>query len=124
MKRIILLVALGLTGLLMSVTASAATLPTSSIKVGGGSAVVSTCDADGFSATTFTTSGGKVTSVTVGDIAAACAGGSLRVDLTQGTASIAAGGPVTVSGTSQVVTLSGSPDAWDVDGFRAVVIGP
>lgn len=124
MKRIVVLASLGLTGLLMSVTASAATLPTSSIRVGGGSAVVSQCDSDGFSATAFATTGGKVTSVTVGGIAAACSGGSLRVNLTQGTTSVAAGGPVTISGTSHVVSLSGSPDAWNVDGFRAVVIGP
>lgn len=124
MKRLGLLVALGLTGFVMSVTASAATLPTSTIKVGGGSVGVSSCDTDGFSASSFTTSGGKVTSVTVGGIATACAGGSLRVTLTQGTASIAAGGPVTITGTSHVVSVSGAPDAWNVNGFRAVVIGP
>ena len=124
MKRFALLVALGLTGLVMSVTASAASLPTGTINIGGGSAAVSTCDPDGFSATTFTTSAGKVTSVTVDGIAAACTGGSLSIDLTQGAASVAAGGPVTVTGTPHVVSVSGAPDAWNVDGFRAVVIGP
>src|SRR5687768_12108877 len=103
MKRVALLVALGLTGFVMSVTASAATMPTSTIKVGGGSAGVGTCDADGFT-TTFMTSAGKVTSVTVGGISAACVGGSLRVTLTQGTASVATGGPVTISSTSHPVT--------------------
>jgi hypothetical protein len=124
MKRLAVLVALGVTGLLMSVTASAATLPTGTTKVGGGSAQVSKCDPDGFTATSFATSGGKVTGVTVGGIAPECAGGSLRVNLTQGTASVAAGGPVTVTGTSHDVSLSGAPDAWIVDGFTAVVIGP
>ena len=124
MKRFALLVALGCTGIAMSVTASAATLPTVTTKVGSGTAAVSTCDADGFTAASFTTSGGKVTAVTVGGIAPTCQGGSLRVHLTQGTTSVATGGPVTVTGTSHNVPVTGAPGAATVDGLRAVVVGP
>ena len=123
MKRLATLAALGLTGLLMSVTASAATMPTVTGKVGGGSASVGRCDADGFT-TNFTTSGGRITSVTVGGIAAGCAGGSLRVTITQGNASAATGGPLTISSSTHTVSVTGAPNAWEVDGFKAVVVGP
>ena len=123
MKRLAALAALGLTGLLMSVTASAATLPTGSTKVGGGSASVSTCDADGFTPT-FTTIGGRITEVTVGGIAAACSGGSLRITLTRGTISPLTGGPVTISSSSHAVAVNGATNAWEVDGLSVVVIGP
>jgi hypothetical protein len=123
MKRLATLAALGLTGLLMSVTASAATLPTIASKVGGGSASVGRCDPNGFT-TNFTTSGGRITSVTVGDIAAPCFGAPLRVTLTQGNTSVATGGPLTISNIMHTVTVTGAPNAWQVDGFKAVVVGP
>lgn len=123
-KRIFVLVALGLACVATGVTASAATMPVVTVGVGNGSAAIAKCDPDGFTASSFTTNGGKVTSVTLGGIDPACAGGRVTVNLTQGTTSVATGGPVTVTGTSLVVALSGSPDAWIVDGLRAVVIGP
>ena len=123
MKRLALLVALGCTGLVMSVSASAATMPTSTTAVAGGSAAVLSCDSDGFTPT-FTTSGGRVTSVTVAGIAATCNGGLLYVTLTQGSASVASGGPVTIDSVSKVVSLTGSPFASNVDGMKAVVTGP
>ena len=123
MKRTFL-AALAMTGLVVSVTASAASIPVGSVRLGNGSATVARCDTDGFTAAAFTTSAGKVTSITVGGIAPACQGGSLFVNLTQGDTSLVAGGPVAVTGTSQVVPLTGGPDAWNVDGLRAVVIGP
>lgn len=124
MKRLAIVAALGATGLVMSVHASAATMPASTTRVGAGSAAVLRCDSDGFTASSFTTSGGKVTSVMVGGIAAACQGGLLSVTLTQGSTSVASGGPVAVTGTSQAVSVTGAPDAWNVDGMKSVVIGP
>ena len=118
-----MLAALGLTGLLMSVTASAATLPTVTSKVGGGSASVAKCDPDGFTMN-FTTSGGRVTEVLVGGIAPACFGGSLRITLTRGVISPVMGGPVTISSPSHAVAVIGSANAWEVDGFHLVVVGP
>ncbi len=124
MKRLAILVALAATGLITSVSASAATMPVVTAPVGNGSAAVTTCDSDGFTASGFTTSGGKVTGVTLTGIAPACAGGQLSVTLTQGSTSVATGGPVTVSVTSATVGVTGSPDAWTVDGMHAVVVGP
>lgn len=124
MKRIILLASLAVVGLVTAVTASAASMPLTSGRVGSGSATIARCDADGFTATSFTTSAGKVTSVTVGGIAPGCQGGRLSLSLTAGGSSVAVGGPVTVTGTSQTVTVTGSPDAWTVGGLEVVVIGP
>lgn len=124
MKRVFLLAGLTVVGLITVVTASASTMPLNSSRVAGGSAAVSTCDADGFTAASFTTSAGKVTSVTVGGISAACQGGRLSLHLTAGGSSVAIGGPVMVTGTSQTVTVTGGPDAWTVAGLEAVVIGP
>ena len=124
MKRFAFLSGLAVIGLTASVTASAATMPLNTARLGNGSAAVSRCDPDGFTASAFTTSGGKVTSITVGGIDAACAGGQLTVNLTQGDTSLVAGGPVTVSGTSQLVTLTAGPDAWNVNGLYAIVVGP
>jgi hypothetical protein len=124
MKRLAILAALGVTGLVMAVHASAATMPASSTRVGGGSASVLSCDPDGFTASAFGISSGKITSAEVGGIAPACQGGRLSVTLTQGNVSVASGGPVTVTGTSQSVPITGSPDVWNVDGMKAVVLGP
>lgn len=124
MKRIVTLLGLGLACVASGVTASAATMPIATVGVGNGSASIARCDPDGFTASSFTTTGGKVVSVTLGGIDPACTGGSTMVTLTQGTTSIATGGPVSVTGASLVVPLSGAPDAWNVDGLRAVVIGP
>ena len=124
MKRIGLFAGLAVIGLVASVTASAATFPLRTARLSNGSAAVSTCDPDGFTASSFATSRGKVTTITIGGIAPECQGGQLSVTLTQGDASLASGGPTTVTGASQAVTLTGSPDAWTVDGLRAVIIGP
>lgn len=124
MKRLAVVAALGATGLVMSVHASAATMPASTTRVGAGSAAVLSCDPDGFTAASFTTSGGNVTAVTVGNIASACQGGQLRVTLVQGTNGVATGGPVTVTGSSHNVPVTGAPGAATVDGLRAVVVGP
>ena len=111
-------------GLVTSVTASAASIPVGSVRLGNGSATVARCDTDGFTLDAFTTSGGKVTSITVGGIAPGCQNGALSINLTQGDTSLVAGGPVNITGTSHVVNLTGGPDAWNVDGLRAIVIGP
>ena len=124
MKRLAALTTLLCAGLVMSVTVSAATMPASSVRVAGGAASVTTCDPDGFTASSFTTSSRKVISVTVGGIAPACHGGALSVTLTQGSASVATGGPVTVTGTTQEVAVTGAPDAPAVTGLRAIVVGP
>lgn len=89
-----------------------------------GQANVLTCDGDGVGLT-YTTSSGVVQSVTVTDVAAECVNGALRVVLADGSgASIGAGGPVTVSGSSVGVSLSPQPTATAVAAAHISIVGP
>jgi hypothetical protein len=98
--------------------------------LGAGGVVVTACDDDGFTAD-YTTSAGNVTAVTVGGIAdPGCEGGVLRVTLTNGSTSIAGGGPVTIptdpdtADNSVTVALSPAPSAAQVTGIHVAVVGP
>jgi hypothetical protein len=106
-----------------SVVASASSLGLGADSLGAGNVAVAACDGDGFSPS-YTTVGGNVTTVTVGGIDGACAGGALSVTLTDGGVALASGGPVTVAGASAVVSLSPQPDAELVDGIHVLVNGP
>ena len=99
--------------------------------LGAGSAVVPSCDANGFSVS-YTTTAGLVTAVNVGGIAdPGCEGGqlSLRLANSSGT-SVGAGGPSTVptdAGTvdnAMTVTVSPQPAAGVVTAVHVVVTGP
>jgi hypothetical protein len=93
-------------------------------KLGNGSNSVSACDSDGFTIT-YATSGGNVTSVTVGAIDAACNGGSLKLTVVDGSRSnLASGGPVTVSGTTAAVSVSPNPAATATAGVDVSIAGP
>jgi hypothetical protein len=129
--RVLLLVAAATT-IAASMTGSAASLGTvSSTLVGAGSASVPRCDPDGFTIS-YTTSGGAVTSVTIGAVAdPGCEGGRLSVTLVDSAgASIASGGPVTVptdgdtSSNAVSVSVSPNPAADKVAAYHAVVAGP
>ena len=128
MKRIVLIVSIGV-ALVAAAAAAAALLPITSGVLGGGAATVAQCDANGFSIT-YTTSAGKVTSVAVGGIKEPnCAGGSLSVTLVDtGGASVGTGGPVTVPSVadpaSVSVSLSPQPAAATVAGYRVAIAGP
>src|SRR5687768_14811812 len=83
-------------------------------ELGAGAALVSSCDGDGVGLQ-YATSSGTVTAVTVTGVAAACAGGSLRVVLADGAGGgIGAGGPVVVAGASVGVPLAPQPLAASV----------
>jgi len=89
-----------------------------------GSAAVASCDSDGVGIT-YTTSGSTVTGLTVTGIAAGCSGGQLTVVLSNSAgASIGAGGPATVSGTTVAVTLSPQPSAANVAAAHVSIAGP
>jgi|SRR5688500_8939692 hypothetical protein len=92
--------------------------------LGAGEAQIAACDA-GFTVS-YTTLGGNVTAVAVGDIASACTGGVLRVTVTDADgASIAAGGPETVgAGTTATVAVSPQPPAESVTGVDISIVGP
>ena len=107
-----------------SAIAFAAGFPLVPSAVGTGSGAVSACDTDGFTIS-YTTASGNVTQAVVGGIAAACAGGSLQLTLTDSSgASIGSGGPVTVAGTTATVPLATQPYAGSVAGFQVAISGP
>jgi len=123
MRRLALILAAVVFG--TAAFAFASTLgPVATGSVGNSAGSVSPCDANGFTFS-YSTSAGNVTSVTVGGIDAACAGGSLVLTLTDSTgASIGGGGPVAVAGTSVNVSPSPQPYAGAVQGARVVITGP
>ena len=111
--------------------ALAAPLGLQTAPLGAAAAPVLRCDEDGFTYA-FTTSGGNVTAVTVGDVAdPGCEGGVLRVTLTGGGGgAVASAGPATVptdgDSAANAVTLAtdAQPAATGVTGVRAVLEGP
>jgi len=107
--------------------AAAASMPTSAPPLGGGTADVSACDTGGFTFLHTIDTSGRITSVTVDAIAAPCAGGTLRLTLTNGTTSVGSGTAslpsVGFSG-SATVSVSPTPLSSEVTAVYAVVEGP
>jgi hypothetical protein len=107
--------------------AVAATLPTTAPKLGGGTATVPSCDSNGFTFRYTVNTSGNITTVTVSSIAGACAGGTLRLTLANGTTSV---GSATVSLPSSgfrgsvAVSVSPTPTSSAVTTAYAVVEGP
>lgn len=105
--------------------------PFTSASIASGEAAIGSCDADGFTVA-YSTSGGNVTSVTVGDTAdPGCEGGELSVTLTDASgAALASGGPQAIPADGDtspnvvVVALGSQPAAELVAGYRFVVTGP
>ena len=107
-----------------SLAAAAAIQGASSGPLGSGSTPITACDTDGLTVS-YTTSGGNVTTVSVGGIAVACSGGSLRVTVVDSSrTSVASGGPVTVSGTSESVSVSPNPAGAIPAGVDVSIVGP
>jgi hypothetical protein len=107
--------------------AVAATLPTTAPELGGGTATVSACDADGFTFRHTVNTSGAITTVTVSSIASACAGGTLRLTLANGTTSVGSGNaslPSSGFSGSVAVTVSPTPSSSAVTVVYAVVEGP
>jgi hypothetical protein len=108
-------------------TALAAPLVVGASRVGSGNTPVTACDTDGFTHT-YATSGGDVTSITVGGIASpACNGGSMRVTVTDASgAALASAGPQTIGSGATSITLATSPQASAalVAGVNIAIAGP
>jgi hypothetical protein len=107
--------------------ASAASLSVNAGTASGGSAVVSACDPNGFTYVYALDTTGRVTDVTVSSISAGCAGGTLRVALTNGSASIGQGSTVLPSSGfsgSANVGVSPTPQSNQVTAVYAVIEGP
>jgi hypothetical protein len=101
----------------------AATVP----RLGSGTVAVTACDANGFTFAHSIDTAGRITSVTVSGIDAACAGGTLRLTLTNGTTSAGSGSTSLpssgFSGTASVA-ISPQPLSSGVSLVYAVVEGP
>lgn len=94
--------------------------------VAAGGTSVAVCDSDGFTVT-HVLSGSRVDKVTVGDIDAACAGGSLTVTLTQDDdSSFSTGGPDIVPGGGGSVTVDVGPNKQqaDINEHHLRIVGP
>lgn len=105
--------------------ASAAQLPFGNQTVGAGSSSVSRCDTA--VTATVTTAANAVTGVTVNDVAAACAGGTLRATLTSDGTPVANLAPVTVpvgGGAVSLAVPAPQPAPSSVTDVRVVVVGP
>jgi hypothetical protein len=107
--------------------AAAAALPTTATTLGAGTGTVSACDTDGFTFHHTIDTSGRITSVTVGSMDAGCAGGTLRVTLTNGANSVGEGSvalPAVGFTGSAAVTMSPAPMSSVVTALHAVVEGP
>lgn len=123
MRRLLTL--LPIVGLLSATGAAAASLNgLSGAGLGAAAAVVARCDPDGV-AESYTTSGGKVTTVTISGIAPACDGGRIAVTLTEAGAGVASGGPVTIgAGGTIAIPVSPLTDAERTDAIHIMITGP
>ncbi|MDP9270619.1 MAG: hypothetical protein M3P14_06585 [Chloroflexota bacterium] len=107
--------------------AFAASMPATSRALGAGTAVVAACDANGFTFKPALDATSHVTTVAISGIAAACAGGTLRMTLTNGTTSVGSGSaslPSSGFSGSVTVTISPTPLSTSVTATYAVVEGP
>ena len=110
-----------------SETGAAASLPATSARLAAGTGVVSPCDGDGFAFHHVIDTSGRITTVSVVGIDAACAGGTLRLTLTNGTTSVGGGSanlPSVAFGGTIDVTISPQPLSSGVSAVYASLEGP
>lgn len=116
---------------LSATVAFAAALTVGSAPVGAGNGVVPRCDPNGFTYS-FTTSGGNISSVTVGDIAdPACENGVMHVTFVDSAGtSVGSAGPQTVPtdgdllSNSMTLSTGPQPPAGQVSAIHVSVSGP
>jgi hypothetical protein len=119
---------------LVAVTAAALALPSSAVantttpsskKIVSARASVSSCGSLSGMSISWTVVDDVVSSIALGSIPATCNGGSLSLTLVDSSnTSLGSVGPVTVIGTSQTLTPTGSPDATAVATSYVSVVGP
>ena len=121
---------LGLAALVLGalIVASAASLVPTSRRLGAGTVAVAACDANGFAYRYAIDTSGQIVSVTVDSIAAACAGGTLRLTLANSASTAIGAGVVTLPSTSfsgtATVALSPTPQSNLVASAYAAIDGP
>jgi hypothetical protein len=107
--------------------AFAASLTASVPRLASGTAAITPCDANGFTFLHSVDSTGRITSVTVSGIDVACAGGTLRVTLANGTASAGSGSaslPSSGFSGTAAVGMSPQPLSSGVTAVYGIVQGP
>jgi hypothetical protein len=98
--------------------------PTSK-KVASANASVSPCGSLSGMTISWTVVDDVVTSIVLGSIPDACTGGSLSLTLVNSSnAAVGSVGPVTITGTSQTVTVTGNASALAVATSYVSVVGP
>ena len=127
MRRRISFVVIVLAAVFALQTGAAASLTTTAARLGAGTSAVSACDGDGFTFRHVIDTSGRITTVTTTGIHLSCAGGTLRVTLVNGTASVGSGSVVLPSsgftGTADV-TISPQPLSSGVTAVHAAIEGP
>lgn len=116
----------GVVGFLLVYQAAAATISALNDNLGAGNAVVAECDTNGFVIDGFMLNGNaEITHIDISGIDTLCVGGALSVSLTKADdTSIGSGGPVTVTGASMSVPITGLPPAADVKHEVIIIVGP
>ena len=94
-----------------------------SADLAAGSATIQSCDTN-FTITYGGPDASTVDTVTVGDIASACVGGTLSLTVTGTGGSSLAQGSASVVGDTATVTLGASVTATNVTGTQLVIVGP
>ncbi|MEX0625372.1 MAG: hypothetical protein WD402_02380 [Chloroflexota bacterium] len=105
---------------------AASAMPLVASTIGAGTAAVSACDTDGLTFHHTVDTSGRLTVVTVGSMAAACAGGTLRLTVTNGATSAGEGTVALPSAGftgSAAVTLGPQPLSTAVTAVYIVVEG-
>ena len=120
--------------MLAAVTSIAVALPSSALaagatastkKVVGANASVTSCGSLSGISISWTVTANVVTSIALASIPAGCVGAALSLTLVDASnASLSSIGPVTVTGTSQTLTPSGSPTATSVANTYVSAVGP
>ena len=119
--------AAALWGVSLIVAGAVATgLPTTASSLGAGTAALVVCDGNGYAATYQQNASGQLTSVTLTNINAGCAGGTARVTLLNGSTVVGSGtASLPSSGFSGtvVVSLSSTVSPTSVTTLAAVIDG-
>ncbi len=105
----------------------AAGLTTTAARLGAGTGAVAACDGDGFTFKPVIDTSGRITTVTTSGIHGACAGGTLRLTLVNGTASVGSGSvalPSAGFSGSADVSISPQPLSSGVTAVHAAIEGP
>jgi hypothetical protein len=120
-----LLIRIGVVTAAVSIThASAAALTMTTDSLAAGGSTIASCDPDGVDVS-YTLSGDSVTQMTVQGIAPGCGGGELSATLVDTSENaVGEGGPQTVTGSSETLSISPQPDSLDVAAVHVVIVGP